>query len=73
MVPSQEVRICCLNFFDINNSFDLDVSKALFKAVDRNGNGELDLPDVMALAAIVNKLVGRFGAQGVNQQAQSSQ
>jgi hypothetical protein len=46
------------------------LSKALFKAVDRNGNGELDLTDVMALAAIVNKLVSRFGS-GANQQAPS--
>jgi hypothetical protein len=40
----------------------LDLSKALFTAVDRNGNGELDLTDVMALAAIVNKLNSRFGS-----------
>lgn len=46
----------------------LDISKALFKAVDQNGNGELDLTDVMALAAIVNKLMSRFGS-GVKQQA----
>lgn len=51
-------------------SMHLDLSKALFKAIDRNGNGELDLTDVMALAAIVNKLNGRFGA-GATQQAQS--
>ncbi len=48
------------------------MSKALFKAVDRNGNGELDLTDVMALAAIVNKLNSRFGA-GANQHAQAVQ
>jgi hypothetical protein len=45
-----------------------DISKALFKAVDRNQNGQLDLTDVMALAAIVSKLNSRFGS-GVNQQA----
>ena len=49
----------------------LDVSKALFKAVDRNGNGELDITDVMALAAIVNKLNSRFGGAGGNQSAQT--
>ena len=38
--------------------------------MDRNGNGTLDLTDVMALAAIVNKLNGRFGG-GASQQAQS--
>jgi len=48
----------------------LGVSKALFKAVDQNGNGELDLTDVMALAAIVSKLQSRFGA-GATQSAQS--
>lgn len=45
-------------------SIDLALSKALFKAVDRNGNGELDLTDVMALAAILNKLNARFGSKG---------
>lgn len=39
-----------------------DVSKALFKAIDQNKNGQLDLTDVMALAAIVNKLNSRFGS-----------
>jgi hypothetical protein len=48
----------------------LGLSKALFKAVDQNGNGELDLTDVMALAAIVSKLQSRFGA-GATQNAQS--
>lgn len=43
---------------------NLEISKALFKAVDRNGNGELDITDVMALAAIVNKLNSRFGGAG---------
>ena len=48
------------------------VSKALFKAVNRNGNGELDLTDVMALAAIISKLNGRFGGgSGANASAQS--
>ncbi|CAF4520174.1 unnamed protein product, partial [Rotaria magnacalcarata] len=46
----------------------LDISKALFKAVDQNGNGELDLTDVMALAAIINKLNSRFGS-GAQKQA----
>ncbi len=45
------------------------MSKALFKAVDRNGDGKLDLTDVMALAAIVSKLNSKFGS-GANQQAQ---
>ena len=45
----------------------LDLSKALFKAVDRNGNGELDITDGMALAAIVSKLSSRFGS-GATQQ-----
>ncbi|CAF3438883.1 unnamed protein product [Rotaria sp. Silwood1] len=43
------------------------LSKALFKAIDKNGNGTLDLTDVMALAAIVSKLNSRFGS-GANQQ-----
>jgi hypothetical protein len=38
------------------------VSKALFKLADRNGNGQLDLTDVMGLAAIVNKLNSKFGS-----------
>jgi hypothetical protein len=39
----------------------VDLAKALFQAVDQNHNGSLDFTDLMALAAIVNKLSGRFG------------
>jgi len=38
--------------------------------VDRIETGELDLTDIMALAAVVNKLNSRFGSS-TNQQAQS--
>jgi hypothetical protein len=48
----------------------LDLLEVLFKAVDRNGDGKLDLTDVMALAAIVNKLNSRFGS-GANPNASS--
>ena len=69
MVRFRQVCSSSFDFLRLTISFVEDVSKALFKAVDRNGNGELDLPDVMALAAIVSKLVDRFGTQNVNQQA----
>lgn len=38
-----------------------DLAKALFQAVDANHNGSLDFTDLMALAAILNKLSGQFG------------
>ena len=53
-----------------NIVLSIELSKALFKAVDQNHNGQLDLTDVMALAAIVSKLTNHFGP-GVNASKQT--
>jgi hypothetical protein len=71
-VSPRSYSLVWLDYFFIYNIFiHLDLSKALFKAVDRNGDGKLDLTDLMALAAIVSKLKSRFGS-GANQQVPSA-
>lgn len=53
------------NFFQRENLFFFFrfqvMSKALFRAVDQNGNGQLDFTDVMALMTMLNRLASQYG------------